>query len=371
MVNGSAATVATAPVAGCPVLSNPAVAHRHSIAEPVAPVDLEPAGLSARSLLDALETRSATLRNRTADLAERQRVFGVALATAQAGVFQCALRDEALDWTDGVYDLFELPCGARLRRQDILGCYTQPSLAALERLRAGAIRDRAGFALDAEIVTLKGRRRWIRISAAVESENGVATRVLGMKQDITEAKSLAEQTRRLAEIDALTGLANRAVFEARLSDVGRQTTGERTAATLLLIDLDGFKQVNDTFGHAFGDASLREAAARLRRACVQADLVARIGGDEFAVLVDRHVGRVGVERIAAEIVAAMRATVERDGATVSLGASVGVAFAAFDAPWEQFGRADAALYAAKAAGRGAFRVFGPDLNSDAVRTRRG
>ncbi|RXF72921.1 diguanylate cyclase domain-containing protein [Hansschlegelia zhihuaiae] len=313
---------------------------------------------SARTLLSELESRTVLLREQNAELARRDRIVGLALATAQAGVWQCSLRDQALEWTDGVYDMFDLPRGARLRRQETLACYAEPSLRTLTRVRANAIRTGVGFRLDAEIVTPKGTRRWIRITADVERENGVSTRLYGMKQDITEAKSQAERTRRLAEVDAMTGLANRAVFEERLSDAGRRMGGECASSTLLLIDLDGFKQVNDTFGHALGDECLKTAAARLSAACAEAELVARIGGDEFAVLLGGHLGRDAIERIACAIVAALRMTVERDGKAVPVGASVGVALSTSDAPWRQFGEADAALYAAKAAGRGAFRVFG-------------
>lgn len=313
--------------------------------------------LSAIALLDQLEVRTKLLRDRSAELVDRQRILGLALATARAGVFQCALRDDALDWTDGVYDIFDVPKGSRVRREDILICYDPPSRAALERVRADAIRNCGSFTLDASIVTMKGARRWIRLTAAVESRDGVATRLYGMKQDITEAKAIADMTRRLAEVDAITGLANRAVFEARFT-----AGGERPGATLMLVDLDGFKTINDTFGHAFGDACLKQAAARLSSVCTNAELVARIGGDEFAVLLAGHLDRGAVERIAADVVAGMRSTVERHGRRIAFGASVGVAFAADDAPWEQFGHADAALYAAKDAGRSSYRLFEPGVD---------
>jgi len=293
------------------------------------------------------------LREQEAYLRESRRLIGGALAAAQAGVWRCRLSDERLSWTGGVYDLFEIRPGAPLRRQHILECYEPRSRAALEEARSRAIRNGGGFALDAEIVTQKGRSRWIRLSATVVPGSGGAAELFGLKQDITEAKTAAERARRLAEIDAVTGLANRALFETRL---GALCAGARAGA-LLLIDLDGFKGVNDTFGHAIGDECLREAAARLRTVCRGAELVARIGGDEFAALIGDGVGRAETERLAGAIVQALGAPVERGAGRICFGASVGAAFAGGRTPSELFMQADVALYAAKAAGRGAFRIF--------------
>ncbi|MDB5533124.1 MAG: diguanylate cyclase, partial [Hyphomicrobiales bacterium] len=150
------------------------------------------------------------------------------------------------------------------------------------------------------------------------------------------------------------GLANRSSFQARLAalDVG----------VLVLIDLDGFKQINDLFGHALGDECLREVGQRLNTICRGAELVARIGGDEFAVLLQGHRDQTGIEMIAQQIVDALSRPVKRNDGLLRVGASVGIA--AIDdslKPAELFTRADAALYAAKAAGRNTFRLFSPDM----------
>ncbi len=105
-----------------------------------------------------------------------------------------------------------------------------------------------------------------------------------MKLDITAEKMMFDQIRYLAEFDILTGLPNRAQFQTALQRLPLRCISGSTAA-LLLIDLDGFKGINDTFGHQAGDECLKETAERLLAACKGADLVARIGGDEFAVLV--------------------------------------------------------------------------------------
>jgi len=184
-----------------------------------------------------------------------------------------------------VYDIFDLPRGSALDRGATFRCYPEESARELTKRRSKAIEDCTGFTLDAEIISFKGNRRWIRITATVESVDGVAVRIFGIKQDITEEKILSDRTRYLAEFDVLTGLANRSQFQTRLSalDLSSPQTAKPFGA-LLLIDLDEFKPVNDSLGHAAGDECLKQAAERIRDVCADADLVARIGGDEFAVL---------------------------------------------------------------------------------------
>jgi len=181
----------------------------------------------------------------------------------------------------------------------------------------------------------------------------VPVRIFGMKQDITEEKILSDRMRYLAEFDTMTGLANRARFQARLA----QADASRPIGALLLIDLDGFKAVNDTFGHVVGDECLKAAAERLAEGCGEADLVARVGGDEFAVLLGQHFDRAAVSGAAREIVERMGKPVAVRGQSLLLGASVGIAFAGAGSPCDLFAQADTALYAAKAAGRNTFRIF--------------
>jgi len=311
-----------------------------------------------------VKAQAALIREQAAELAHSRKIFDRASAAARVGVWECTLADEALTWTDQVYEMFDVPRDMPLNRGELLKLYTPASLKQLLEVRSRALAERSGFHLDAEIVTPKGNHRWVRLTATVECENGVPIRIFGMKQDITEEKILSDRMRYLAEFDVMTGLANRSSFQARLALLAKADG----VGALILIDLDGFKQINDLFGHALGDECLREAAQRLDAACRGADLVARIGGDEFAVLL-QGLDQTGIEAMAQQIVDALGRPMRRNDGLLRIGASVGIAV--IDSglnPSELFTRADAALYAAKAAGRNTFCLFSPAMmNPDQAR----
>ncbi|UIJ72265.1 diguanylate cyclase domain-containing protein [Aurantimonas sp. HBX-1] len=306
-----------------------------------------------RRRIAALE---ALIGRQAASLAHSRKIFERASAAARIGVWECNLADHALTWTDVVYDIFDLPRGALLDRDLTLSCYPAGARETLEALRSRAIEECGGFTLDTEIVTAAGNRRWIRITATVESEDGRPVRIFGMKQDITEEKLLLDRTRYLAEYDVMTGLANRSRFQAELAALAEGGSG-----ALLLVDLDGFKGINDTFGHAIGDDCLKAVAARLEELGGDARLVARIGGDEFALLLGPSFRDDDVAALAEAIVAAIANPVDCGGQPRAIGASIGIARAEGCSASDLFIRADMALYAAKASGRNTHRTFEPTM----------
>jgi diguanylate cyclase (GGDEF)-like protein len=292
-------------------------------------------------------------RSALAGSAYGRHVIDLAGASAGMGLWVCDLGTEALDWTDGTYDLFGLPRGRPLRRQQAVELYDPASLLTLERVRGEAIRRRSGFALEAEITTPAGRRRWIRITARVESERGRAVRLLGLKQDVTELRQAMDELRRTAEYDALTGLASRVQFDARLE----QVCAAGGPAALLLVDVDGFKAVNDTIGHAGGDECIIKLANRLTGVCGRADLVARLGGDEFGVIVCAPLPHAAT--LARDIVLAFGRPLHCAGLAFQLAASVGIA--RIDGELRAsgvFDLADQLLYEAKFAGGAGSRLAG-------------
>lgn len=284
-----------------------------------------------------------------------------ASALAGIGAWQCELATQTLTWTAGVFDLFGLPRTASLARSETVALYEDESREAMERLRSDAIARQGRFSLDAQIVRPDGERRWMRLTAATRSANGRATHLYGLKQDITAERARWEALRLLAEQDALTGLAGRRLFQSRFLDMDPTASSLAPLGALLLFDVDGFKQVNDTWGHAAGDACLRAVADRLRAGFPDALMIARIGGDEFAVLTAADRAASSLERLAEAQLARLAEPIAWRGELLAVSASAGIAVA--DDPYTYdaehlFVMADAALYGAKRTGRNRVRLKG-------------
>jgi diguanylate cyclase (GGDEF)-like protein len=324
----------------------------------VDPFSHESTAAAVERLTALVEAQARVIRDYEAARTRSRETYERALAAARLGVWECDLTTETLQWSGGTYDMFDIQRDAPLTRTQILTCYPAASLETLEAIRSRAIERRDGFNLDAEIVTSRGNRRWIRITATVECAGDRPLRLFGLKQDITEERAKVERLRHLAEFDELTGLANRSQFESKLAAFCC-APGPTAGAALLLIDIDRFKDVNDSFGHSVGDGCLKEVAQRLADVCRDAVVLARIGGDEFAVLLDAAGGAQGIAATAATVVKVMRRPVDCLGRRFKIGASVGIASAAGCTPAQLYQRADAALYAAKSGGRNTFRWFDP------------
>jgi diguanylate cyclase (GGDEF)-like protein/PAS domain S-box-containing protein len=186
---------------------------------------------------------------------------------------------------------------------------------------------------------------------------------LALVTDITATRASADLIWQQANFDTLTALPNRHMFQDRLGQEVKKARREGLLLALLFIDLDGFKQVNDTLGHEQGDALLVEAARRIG-ACVRAsDTVARLGGDEFTVILSGLDQMTGIDRITQTMLALLNRPFALGAATPSISASVGIALFPSDAvtPEELLRHADQAMYAAKQGGRNRYSYFTPDL----------
>ena len=187
------------------------------------------------------------------------------------------------------------------------------------------------------------------------------------------ASSLSDANRRLREqalSDPLTKLPNRLLFEERLAEalalIDDPSAPRGGVLAVMFIDLDGFKPVNDSFGHSAGDAVLREIGARLQGLARQSDVVARVGGDEFLLLAERPGNAVGAGQLAQRVLQAIAQPCRLpNGAEVHLSGSVGIVMYPEHGPAQKLlARADAAMYAAKRAGGAGFAVFEPSMEQD-------
>ncbi len=210
-----------------------------------------------------------------------------------------------------------------------------------------------------------GRLFWVEQSLRPANFGGQDV-VLASVRDISDRREAEAQIRHMARYDGLTGLPNRGVFvEAVERAISRSRRDGRNFA-VLFIDLDHFKDVNDTLGHPAGDVLLREVAERLRSAVRETDVVARFGGDEFAVLVDDMRGATDAAELGDKLLKALDAPFTIQGTQVRTGLSIGIApYAEGSADVETLmSHADVALYRAKSEGRGTYRFFNTGMDSE-------
>ena len=204
-----------------------------------------------------------------------------------------------------------------------------------------------------------GSWRWhVASESPLLDGQGRVTALLSISRDVTERRKAEERMRHLAQFDALTDLPNRALVFDRLAQALTLARRHQRPLALLFIDLDEFKPINDTFGHAEGDAVLVALGRRLRASVREADTVGRVGGDEFLVVLHEVDGRDGALRVADKILRALVEPIVIEGRAHRVGCSIGVAL------YPEHGddadtltnRADTAMYAAKATGCGGVQV---------------
>ncbi len=188
-------------------------------------------------------------------------------------------------------------------------------------------------------------------------------------RDITERKQTEEQLRVLAYHDALTGLPNRSLFHTLLNQALAKGRRTQRMGTVLLIDLDRFKNVNDTLGHAVGDLLLKNVAARLSGCLRESDAVARLGGDEFAVLLEEMPQSADGATVAEKIMGVLTAPFDLAGHEIFVTASIGISVFPNDGQDVQaiLKNADTALYRAKEQGRNSYAFYTADMHADALR----
>ena len=235
-----------------------------------------------------------------------------------------------------------------------------------ERLRAflAEVAASSGEALGpVEMRIERGRDRYVLEIVGSNLTNDPAVQGLALNfRDITERKGLEEQLRRLAFHDSLTMLANRGLFRDRVQHALTLANRGRQQLAVMFVDLDNFKNVNDSLGHDAGDRLLQAVAQRLVKSTRFSDTVARLGGDEFAILLEAISTAAEVEHLAASLIEKLDQPFVLNAAEVRVSASIGVAFSTQEASAEALlSKADTAMYFAKAAGKNRFLAFEPAM----------
>lgn len=190
-------------------------------------------------------------------------------------------------------------------------------------------------------------------------EVGEISRYVGVIADITEQWDKEQLVRHMALHDGLTGLANRTLLMERLGQSIAHMARASRSIVLMYLDLDGFKSINDTYGHELGDSVLKTVATRLLGLLRHSDTVARLGGDEFVILLDNPESAENVALVAARVIEVVNGPMHLDGETVHVGTSVGIAIFQNDgmSASDLLKRADEAMYVAKRAGKNSFQFF--------------
>ena len=333
------------------------------------------------------------LKAREAELEQLSRRLTLALDTSKVGVWEMNLVDRSQIWDDRINLMYGLPAdGGERTYADWANVLHPDDLARAE----------ADFSRGVAAGTFESQFRIRQPSGAICHIRSIATlyighdgdaRMLGINWDVTDDVTLNEELRRATQLtearnhelelarvriehnalhDSLTGLPNRRYLDEMLKRHAAKGYQDSASMALLHIDLDRFKQINDTLGHAAGDAMLVHASAVLRDNCASADFVARIGGDEFVVLTTASQGDIYLATLAERIVQQMRQPVTYEGHECRFGVSIGIAAdrgAAIDVK-RLLINADIALYRAKARGRNRFEFFSEALQAEVVKTKR-
>jgi diguanylate cyclase (GGDEF)-like protein/PAS domain S-box-containing protein len=305
-------------------------------------------------------------------LRESEERFRLAAEAAGLGVWDYDASLHKREWSERLREIFGLGEGV------------QPGFAAAEKcVHPG---DQAKFREQVEALrsgqasrfeeSFRIRRasdraeRWITINGwrTSKADQGLR-RIIMTVRDVTEEKTAEERVRWSASHDALTRLANRSLFQEKLDTAIQRAAVSGRAVGLLLLDMDHFKQINDSLGHDVGDMLLKMFAKRLRGVVRHCDTVARFGGDEFAVVMPELDGEHALLHIARAIQQRLREPFIHTGRIIDCRVSIGASFFPEHGatPDALLKNADLALYAAKAAGRGIVKVFEPQMGEDVKR----
>ena len=220
--------------------------------------------------------------------------------------------------------------------------------------------------LEYRIVRPDGSVRWLEDkSRVIHGPDGTPIRIDGIASDVSERKLHADRINHQANHDALTGLPNRNLLNDRLGQALAQAPRTDQQVAVLFLDLDGFKFINDSFGHSFGDALLRTVAARLEVIIRDSDTVARLGGDEFVILLPNLSQAADAAHVAAKVLASFKTPISQGGRELHLSASIGISVFPQDGDTCDLllQHADVAMYRAKANGRNGIQSYSATMGT--------
>lgn len=310
----------------------------------------------ARALKLAQDITSE-LRHSEEQLKEAQRV-------AYLGSWEEDLTSHRLIWSDEMYHIFERdPASFQPSYDAVLEAIHPDDRILVDNAFKESVANRTSWSVEHRLLMLDGRVKYVRTKGETSyDEQDQLLRSIGAVQDITEQKLAQERIEHMAHYDSLTNLPNRALFYDRLRQATHVARRTKSGITLLFMDLDGFKEVNDTLGHHAGDLLLIGVAERLSGRVRESDTVSRLGGDEFTVILSGMHKEEDVIAEAHKIIQSISVPFDLEGSKAVIGISIGIARYTEEADNEDdlVRRADEAMYAAKSAGKNTYRIASTD-----------
>ena len=246
--------------------------------------------------------------------------------------------------------------------------FHRSDVAMVNALLRTGVNPLGEFAGEFKLTTAFGGTVWVNANArCLYNDEGQMNGLVITFSDITDRRDVENKLRDLAEKDQLTGLKNRTFFNDRV-EIAINHIRPSDSAAIMFVDLDEFKYVNDTLGHNIGDTILKETADRLTASLPEVDTIARIGGDEFTILISDEVNSESISLIASKLLNAFEMPFIVDGRRIYLTCSIGIALATDEdiTPSQLLKRADKALYKAKESGKNQFRLYTSELDKKAA-----
>ncbi len=293
---------------------------------------------------------TADLLQRSDRLEQSNRIFAQAERVAKMGSWALELETGNLVYSDESLAILDLPYDKPFSLASALDLYVPEDRPLVEQALQEIIVGRGSAGLEADVITRAGKRRRIKVVGEYiepSSSDNLAL-VAGILQDVTEAYHAQMALQRAADYDSLTNLLNRQAFDRHLGDRLRSQRQSGADFFVLMLDLDGFKDINDTFGHLVGDIVLEEISSRIVAAVPSDALVARWGGDEFAVITPAGIRLEEATQVGEDLIRAVSEEVEIAGRKVAVSATCGLARSGETiVAHELLRRADLALYHGK------------------------